>query len=200
MSKVLTPEDTPQKKGSKPCNVNTIVYTLIVLFTVAAFLFKVFGCCGGCKAHEGCCKATETCDSLKAAAGTTVDTATKEVEVIVDSLTAPEVALPYELDKPYLVAKFHSGKATYDTPDPELDKLVEALKQHPDLKVKILAYTDPKGSDEANKALSEARAKAVAAHLTEAGIDAARITAEGHGKALDPDYAKDRHAEFILSK
>jgi outer membrane protein OmpA-like peptidoglycan-associated protein len=46
----------------------------------------------------------------------------------------------------------------------------------------VHGHTDDVGDAEANLRLSEDRADAVARHLVEAGIDADRITTEGHGE------------------
>ncbi len=67
----------------------------------------------------------------------------------------------------------------------ELNNLHEFLKSHPDLAVEIAGYTDSKGTDEYNNALSKARAEAVVNYLKQKGIDQKRLTAVGHGKA-DP--------------
>ncbi|HGF3724609.1 TPA: OmpA family protein, partial [Vibrio parahaemolyticus] len=64
-----------------------------------------------------------------------------------------------------------------------LDLLVEQLTSYPEDKVQILGYTDNSGSEAYNQRLSEQRAKAVAAYLTEKGIDASRLTVVGKGEA-----------------
>jgi outer membrane protein OmpA-like peptidoglycan-associated protein len=51
------------------------------------------------------------------------------------------------------------------------------------VKVRVAGYADPRGSEELNAALSERRADAVAAVLSQAGVDAGRIIVEAHGKA-----------------
>lgn len=64
-----------------------------------------------------------------------------------------------------------------------LAEIVELLKEHSELKLAIEGHTDNVGDANANKALSEARAKSVVAFLTSRGIDAARLSAAGHGDA-----------------
>ena len=63
-----------------------------------------------------------------------------------------------------------------------LDLLVEQLTSYPEDKVQILGYTDNSGSEAYNQRLSERRAKAVAAYLTEKGIDTSRLTVVGKGE------------------
>jgi outer membrane protein OmpA-like peptidoglycan-associated protein len=65
----------------------------------------------------------------------------------------------------------------------ELDQLVAALKQNAVLKAEIAGHTDNTGQEKSNRALSEARAKAVADYILSKGIDKSRITYKGYGSA-----------------
>jgi outer membrane protein OmpA-like peptidoglycan-associated protein len=51
-----------------------------------------------------------------------------------------------------------------------------------DVKVRVSGYTDPRGSEKFNAALSERRADAVAHVLTEAGVSPANVTIEAYGE------------------
>lgn len=64
----------------------------------------------------------------------------------------------------------------------ELERVVGILTDHP-YKVEIGGHTDNVGSDAANMKLSEMRAKAVLAWLTEHGIDGSRLRAKGYGES-----------------
>ena len=66
---------------------------------------------------------------------------------------------------------------------PRLDKLARFLTQFPDRKMLIEGYTDSVGSDAYNLSLSERRAQAVRSALMQRGVDGARISARGYGKA-----------------
>lgn len=66
---------------------------------------------------------------------------------------------------------------------PRLDKLAQFLTQFPDRKLLIEGYTDSVGNDTYNLTLSERRAQAVRSALVQRGVDGARITARGYGKA-----------------
>ena len=66
---------------------------------------------------------------------------------------------------------------------PRLDKLARFLAQFPDRKMLIEGYTDSVGSDAYNLSLSERRAQAVRDALAQRGVDSARISARGYGKA-----------------
>jgi OOP family OmpA-OmpF porin len=71
------------------------------------------------------------------------------------------------------------------------------------LKLEIQGHTDNVGNDAYNQTLSEARAKAVAAWLTQHGVAADRLTAKGYGKTKpvadngsDDGRAKNRRVEI----
>ena len=75
----------------------------------------------------------------------------------------------------------------------QLDNLKLILVAYPNAKVKIGAYTDKKGDDAGNKALSQKRADAVKAALGSAQV----TSAEGYGEefATVPETASDKERE-----
>ena len=78
---------------------------------------------------------------------------------------------------------FLTGSAQlYEASMAGLDRLVEALKRHPNLRLEVGGHTDAVGSDEDNLALSERRAKAVYDYLVEHGINADRLAYRGYGE------------------
>jgi iron complex outermembrane receptor protein len=75
-----------------------------------------------------------------------------------------------------------------------LSQAVDTLNRYPQVQVEIDGYTDSKGSEPYNQALSERRANIVDAYLTSHGVDASRITAvKGFGEA-DPVDSNDTAA------
>ena len=62
-----------------------------------------------------------------------------------------------------------------------LKEVVEFVGSHPDSDLEVIGYTDSTGSEELNKALSLARAKAVEKYLVDTGIPPDRITVRGEG-------------------
>ena len=65
---------------------------------------------------------------------------------------------------------------------PLLDEVVAAFKSHPQIKkVSIDGFASSDGSAEHNLQLSDARAKSVMEYLVKHGVEAARLTAQGHG-------------------
>ena len=62
-----------------------------------------------------------------------------------------------------------------------LDNIAIILRAYPQVNVMIAGFTDSSGNGRKNLALSRARANAVAARLTAAGVSQDRVHAEGHG-------------------
>ena len=102
---------------------------------------------------------------------------------------------------------FPSGSAKLQPAGREsLAKLAGIIAAHPSLKLDIEGYTDSTGKDETNQELSQKRAEAVQAYLTEQGIPAGSLTAKGFGKESPvapndtPDgRARNRRVEIIVS-
>ena len=64
-----------------------------------------------------------------------------------------------------------------------LQPLVNYLRGNPNVQVRIDGHTDSQGSDATNQSLSARRAESVRQAIASAGIDAARISAVGHGES-----------------
>ncbi len=64
---------------------------------------------------------------------------------------------------------------------PELDNLVQLLKENPSLKIQISGHTDNVGKTEDNLKLSDNRAQAVVKYLTSKGINPNRLSYKGYG-------------------
>jgi outer membrane protein OmpA-like peptidoglycan-associated protein len=62
-----------------------------------------------------------------------------------------------------------------------LDSVVNFLKDNPSISVEIYSYTDAKGKEEYNMALSQRRAQSVLDYLEKNGVERARMTAKGFG-------------------
>ena len=62
-----------------------------------------------------------------------------------------------------------------------LDSVVHFLVDNPSITVEIYSYTDSKGTEQYNMALSQRRAQSVLDYLEKNGIDRGRLTAKGFG-------------------
>ncbi len=90
----------------------------------------------------------------------------------------------------------------------ELNKLVEAMKEQPQLKIEVKAHTDNRGNDAYNLKLSDQRAKATVQYVISKGIDKSRISGQGYGESqlkvdcgencTEEQHAINRRTEFII--
>ncbi|MCG6537297.1 MAG: OmpA family protein [Syntrophales bacterium LBB04] len=104
-----------------------------------------------------------------------------------------------------LQINFDTGKSTIkDDSKPMIEQMYSLLKDNPDLKVEIQGHTDNVGKPEANKTLSEERARTVMKALVDKGIDGKRLTASGFGDTkpvadnkTEEGKAQNRRVELI---
>jgi OOP family OmpA-OmpF porin len=103
--------------------------------------------------------------------------------------------------------EFDTGKATIrPESDPVLNAVLSTLRDHPEIaKLSIEGHTDNRGGKAYNKKLSQARAEAVMKWLTDRGIEAGRLAAQGFGqdKPIDTNNTdagrqKNRRVEFHI--
>lgn len=80
---------------------------------------------------------------------------------------------------------FATGKAAISPgARPQLDRVAQFLREHPDREVVVSGHTDDTGSLAFNETLSEQRAASVGSYLTAAGIDSSRIATRGMGPSM----------------
>ncbi len=78
---------------------------------------------------------------------------------------------------------FDSNKATLrKESNLELEKLLQLMKDYPELTVEVAGHTDSKGNDAANLKLSQMRSQAVVNALVKKGIKAQYLVAKGYGE------------------
>lgn len=107
---------------------------------------------------------------------------------------------------------FDLGKATIKKEsEPKLQKIVDILKQYPNIKIDIRSHTDSRSSSESNQILSDKRAQSSKNWLEQKGIDGSRLTAKGYGetqlvnkcadgvKCTEKEHQQNRRSEFIIT-
>jgi len=79
------------------------------------------------------------------------------------------------------------------------------MKDNPSYKLTIDGHTDSQGDDGKNLTLSQKRAEAVKKYLTDRGVEASRLTAQGFGETKPKDTndtsagrANNRRVEFTV--
>lgn len=119
---------------------------------------------------------------------------TKEVEL--PRIDPPKVGKSIRLDN----IGFEFAKATL-TPESktELDQLADMLIDYPNMHIEVEGHTDDVGSDASNRALSEARAKAVVDFLLGRKVEKERITWKGYGETR-PLVPNDNEAHRSLNR
>jgi len=80
-----------------------------------------------------------------------------------------------------------------------LNKVADILKRYPRTTIRIMGYTDSRGSIAYNQQLSEERAQSVKWYLSDHGVNPERITTEGRGE-LQPRASNDTAAGRQLNR
>jgi outer membrane protein OmpA-like peptidoglycan-associated protein/polyisoprenoid-binding protein YceI len=99
---------------------------------------------------------------------------------------------------------FKTGSADLDSKsEPLLNSIADIANRCPAAKIEVAGHTDSIGSRQANRQLSESRARSVVMYLAKQGIPATRIDATGYGDANpiapndnEENRAKNRRIEF----
>ncbi|HEY6011784.1 MAG TPA: OmpA family protein [Nitrospirota bacterium] len=108
-----------------------------------------------------------------------------------------------------LKVNFDPGKAVVKTEyQSEIERFAKFMNQYPEVKAQIAGHTDNRGDAKKNKALSEARAKAVMdVAVSKFGIAADRLTAKGYGQdkpiasnATPEGREQNRRVEAVIIK
>ncbi len=102
---------------------------------------------------------------------------------------------------------------SYIRPDAavELAKIIEIMKEYPQLRIDVRSYTDSRGNDAYNMALSERRNKSTINYIVEeGGISRDRLTGRGYGETqllnecsngvpcTEEQHQLNRRSEFIV--
>ncbi len=138
-----------------------------------------------------------------------------KVDVVYDEALDPLAALPTpEECEASVTAVLARQKITFTPGSAEIDTaagavmtaLAAALTSCTAIKMEIAGHTDAQGSEEGNRALSQARAEAVLLALQGRRVDVSGMTAMGYGEAVpiadnqtDAGREANRRIEFTLS-
>lgn len=74
---------------------------------------------------------------------------------------------------------------------PELNRLVQFMKDNPEVKVELSSHTDSRASDAYNMKLSQRRAQAAVDYIVSEGIAKSRLIAKGYGERQLLNGCKD---------
>lgn len=118
---------------------------------------------------------------------------------------------PIVLDKTIVLQNIYYDLSKFDIrPDAalELDKLVQLLKDNPNIKIELSSHTDARAEDAFNLDLSEKRAQSAVRYLILKGISQSRLVAKGYGETRlingctndvecsEEEHQKNRRTEF----
>jgi len=89
---------------------------------------------------------------------------------------------------------------------PLLNEVAQALKDNPQIKVRVEGHTDSRGADAYNMNLSQKRAESVRTYLIGQAIASDRMEAKGYGKTMpiadnrtEQGRSQNRRVEFIIT-
>ncbi len=129
---------------------------------------------------------------------------TKAPATIAEAIPADTVAP----QKPQFVHVYYGFAQTHACTEslPDLDRLIDYMKTHPDVRIAIAAHTDSRGSDNYNQILSARRAHYIVNYLKSKGIDSRRITWKALGEQSpsvvnaqnEQEHALNRRSEFTV--
>ena len=126
------------------------------------------------------------------------------VETVVrhDTVVVMEIE---QIEKDYNAAEFKVGDAKISEEAKfVLHDLANAMKKHPEVRLRIEGHTSAEGTESFNQQLSEKRAQAAVDFLIQhEGIDSARLEVVGFGSTQlknteDPKSSENRRTEFIV--
>ncbi len=121
-------------------------------------------------------------------------------------LTRKEVGTSMKIDN----VLFKRGSASFSNPEVaqgEINKLIELMKNNPQMQIRLEGHTDNRGDARILKSLSEERVKTVRKYMISQGIDRGRIDIIGYGgekPIADNDTPTsreiNRRVEFVIIK
>ena len=121
-------------------------------------------------------------------------------------LTRKEVGTSMKIDN----VLFMRGSASFsnaEVAEGEINKLIELMKNNPQMQIRLEGHTDNRGDARILKSLSEERVKTVRRYMVSQGVDKSRIDIVGYGgerpiAANDTPTSREinRRVEFVIIK
>ncbi len=176
--------------------------------------------------HEGKYTFEVECGTAYYVKAESKDYTPNELKVVIPKESG-ETDLSIELDKPVKqitvgtdLAKTFGIKIIYFDldksdirPDAAIDlaKIVDVMKEYPNIKVDVRSHTDSRQTHKYNEKLSDRRAKSTIAWMIQDGIAKERISGKGYGETQlvnkcadgvecsEDEHQKNRRSEFIIT-
>lgn len=111
-----------------------------------------------------------------------------------DTIFVELLLVKLEVDIPIVLKNiYYDFDKSFIRPDakPELEKVVQIMKENPNIVVELGSHTDSRGTDVYNIDLSDRRAKAAVEYIISRGISKTKITAKGYGETMLLNECKD---------
>ncbi len=105
-----------------------------------------------------------------------------EGDMVAGLVPVDEVREGTVIEIPSIYYDFNRAHIRNEDAAKDLDKVIQLLKEYPEMKIELSSHTDSRGSDTYNKKLSKRRADKVVAYLVTEGIDSHRLIAKGYGE------------------
>jgi len=126
------------------------------------------------------------------------------VPSVEEKVLTPQEAFVKEVKEVYI--HFDFDKYNIKPNDiPTLNRIVEFMKRHPDVRIRIEGNCDERGTEEYNLALGQRRANAAFKYIVASGISPSRLETISYGESrpVDPRHceeawAKNRNDHFVV--
>ena len=132
------------------------------------------------------------------------DAMKRKMEAETGAISAEECETRFSVISTARAIYFRTGSAELDRESgPILQSVADIANRCPAVKIEVTGHTDSVGGRDANRQLSEQRARSVVSFLSQRGVAAARVQAAGYGDTRpivpndsEANRAKNRRIEF----
>jgi OmpA-OmpF porin, OOP family len=146
----------------------------------------------------------ETGDKIPSLQAAREETAKQKVQAETSAISAEACETRFSVISTAGAIYFKTGSAELDrASEPMLQSVADIANRCPTARIEVTGHTDSVGGKEANRLLSEQRARTVLGFLAQHGVATARVEAAGYGDTRpiapndsDASRAKNRRIEF----